>query len=262
MDSGQRVYVLLSVLKEKKAVFNAGNKILFKNSVTVKVTGTEEILFPSSISCRAYQITWISLSVCINSCSHKQSTVLNMKSVFKYSEKNPNVWNLLSRAQLKSESEIPLAIMSTMILDSLKIIRLRKEKVPIDKKSFWSVVVFGACTASKMSRQLRLFCWLKNPELQFCTEMGKRIMKQLYWACTAGGSHKCEKCHFAFFARQPFFCFLKSIWLWRVIQFDKSIFFLLHYIVHARTQDMESKNTWYGSIWIQTHSLGQVHQQL
>ena len=36
------------------------------------------------------------------------------------------------------------------------------------------------------------------------------MMKQLHWVCTARGAHKCEKYHFAFPARQPFFSFLKS----------------------------------------------------
>ena len=35
--------------------------------------------------------------------------------------------------------------------------------------------------------------------------MGCSMKKQLHLACTARGAQKCDKCHFDFSARQPFF---------------------------------------------------------
>ena len=71
-----------------------------------------------------------------------------------------------------------------------------------------------------------------------------RMMKRLHWAYTKRKAHKCEKCLFAFSARQPFFCFLESMWLPLFTESDKSVFYLLHYIdymVHVTTQSMESR---------------------
>ena len=46
------------------------------------------------------------------------------------------------------------------------------------------------------------------------------------------GTHKCEKWHFTFLARRPFFISL-SLSDWLFTEFDKSVFFSLHYIFHV-----------------------------
>ena len=69
------------------------------------------------------------------------------------------------------------------------------------------------CHAIYIHRLLSLL--FKGSRLQssyLCSELGDRMMKLQQWACTARGAHKCEKCLFAFSARQPFSCFLESIW--------------------------------------------------
>ena len=54
MDSDQQVYVLLSVLGRKYLFSIWQQNISLKNSVPGEATGTETILFPSSIIFPAY----------------------------------------------------------------------------------------------------------------------------------------------------------------------------------------------------------------
>ena len=112
------------------------------------------------------------------------------------------------RAQLESGSELQIVIIPTMILDSLENIRLKKEK------SLWMeslpaafarrrpcLVAWDAVPQQPWQPKLRrtkisehlfegYFCWFRDPELQFCTEMGDRMIKQLHRACTARGTKK------------------------------------------------------------------------
>ena len=114
------------------------------------------------------------------------------------------------RAQLESGSELQIVIIPTMILDSLENIRLKKEK------SLWMeslpaafarrrpcLVAWDAVPQQPWQPKLRrtkisehlfegYFCWFRDPELQFCTEMGDRMIKQLHRACTARGTKKGE----------------------------------------------------------------------
>ena len=73
-----------------------------------------------------------------------------------------------------------------------------------------------------------LLLLFKGSRLQssyLCSELGDRMMKLQQWACTARGAHKCEKCLFAFSARQPFSCFLESIWPQGFTKLAKSVIF-------------------------------------
>ena len=86
-------------------------------------------------------------------------------------------------------------------------------------------------------------CCLRDPKLQFCTEMGDSMKKQLHWACTARAAHNGEECHFALLARPPFFLFSdkESRWLSCFTKFDKSVFILLHYMVSVMAQNIEHR---------------------
>ena len=109
-----------------------------------------------------------------------------------------------SRDQLESVSKLPLVIMSKMILDSLGNIKFGK--VPMVGKPSGAKLL-KAPAASKISRHLFARLLFEGSKLQnFGTEMGKRMMavKQLHWVyCdTAKEVHTCDRCHFAFLARQ------------------------------------------------------------
>ena len=115
MDSDQQVYVLLSVLGRKYLFSIWQQNISLKNSVPGEATGTETILFPSSIIFPAYWVKRLSSHI--------------------YERQNkPDVWNFNlfhSRAQLESGNKLPPEILSTMIFDSLESVRLRKQKTPL-----------------------------------------------------------------------------------------------------------------------------------
>ena len=86
--------------------------------------------------------------------------------------------------------------MSTMILHSLEIIRLKKkepwsphrQKVLLDE--IWSIAAWSS-NSTKNFKTLYSYCF-GDPELQFFNTdgpvMGNRMMKQLHWACTARGA--------------------------------------------------------------------------
>ena len=94
MDSDQLVDVLLSAFGEKSSFLFGQQNILCRNSVTGKAE-TEAILFPQA-------------------CSIVTSLII-------LGSGKPLICEfLLFRAQLESESELHLVIMSTMILDSLE----------------------------------------------------------------------------------------------------------------------------------------------
>ena len=85
-------------------------------------------------------------------------------------------------------------IMSTMIHDSWENIRLWKKKVPMDEKSFWSIIAWSSC-CSKL--QDTFFCCLRHPgpELQFSRINGWWNGEKTTQAYFTRGAHKCEKCH-------------------------------------------------------------------
>ena len=102
---------------------------------------------------------------------------------------------------------------------------------------------FQSCWLLKFSRKTDQVKWLS-----LCFYIAG---KHLHWACTASGTQKCDECHFAFSVRPPFFWvrFFESWhgfhWLGLsefTVKFDKFVFFLLHYIVHVMTQNMERIN--------------------
>ena len=68
-----------------------------------------------------------------------------------------------------------------------------------------------------------------DPKLRF---LHRDKLKQLHCTFTARGAYKCEKYHLTrIFTFQAILCFLESRCLLHYIKFDKSVFFLLHYIV-------------------------------
>ena len=111
------------------------------------------------------------------------------------------------------------------------------------KKSFWSIVAGSYCCTQHFKRPIwRLILLFEGSNAQ--------IFKQIWvigsWNnytgfYTARGAHKCEKCHFDSLARQLFFHFLESRWLWLFTEFDKSAFFSLHCMVYVMTRNTEKQ---------------------
>ena len=130
---------------------------------------------------------------------------------------------------------------------------IKKRQVPIDEKTFWSIVAWSFLCIQNFKTHISV-CLSSN----FGTERGDRMVKQLHWACTARGAQNCEKCFF-FWQGHHFsisWSLEPSRWLLCFTEFDKYVFFLLHSMVYVLTQNMESRKhmMWmhipYWSIWI------------
>ena len=169
-DFDPRVYVLLSVLGEDTSFLFGQQNILLKNSVTGKVTGIDEIWYPSSNICPACQVE-IELT-----CYYKR-------------EDKPDVWKFAFQSiarvcQLKRATTfVWLTREKKVTWSSCCIQNLGKFKEPI-------FVVWGIQSS------------------RYCTEMNYRTKNELHWACTAKGAYKCENDNLAVTAGPPFFRFL------------------------------------------------------
>ena len=86
----------------------------------------------------------------------------------------------------------------------------------MDEKSFWSIGAWSSCCIRNFKRSNSVVWGIHSSNL--CKEMSNRMLNN-YWACTARGSHKCDKCHFAFLAKLPFFWSLHTWCHWLALTF-------------------------------------------
>ena len=157
---------------------------------------------PSLIICPAYWVLLLNLCVYINE---------KMSLMFE---------NFIFALQSLAWICKPLIIMPvstmTQILDSLENIRLRKEK-SYGLNPLQSILAWISCCIQNFNTPayLKLFLFFEGPDLQFCTKLGDRIMKQVHWTCNLAlqERHTMTINGILPLARQPFFCFFGSKWL-------------------------------------------------